>query len=88
MSEEIVIHLRYNLETGKKDIYVDFTSDDDALPIEHEQQHREIMAQLLGKGVLRPDEVGDLKVRRLTPQAASTTQNEQPHDAQQAAKSS
>ncbi len=88
MPEEIVIHLRYNLETGKKDIYVDFTSEDDALPIEHEQQHREIMAQLLGQGILRPEEVGDLSVRRITPQAAPTAPTEQPHDAQQTAQSS
>ncbi|MCB9642606.1 MAG: hypothetical protein H6728_05975 [Myxococcales bacterium] len=88
MAEEITIHLRYNLETGKKDIYVDFTSEDDALPIEHEQQHRELMAQLLGQGVLHPDEVGDIKVRRLSPQAAPTPQDAQPIDAQQAAKQS
>ena len=49
---EITLRLRFNLETGKKDIYIDFVSDDDSLPMEHEQDHREIVEDLIGQGVL------------------------------------
>ena len=66
---QITIRLRYNLQTGKKDLLIDYHSDDDALPIEHEQDHRGIVEQLLGRGVLRADEVGDVVVRRVQPQS-------------------
>jgi hypothetical protein len=86
MPQELMIHLRYNLKTGKKDILVDFVSEEDALPIEHEKQHREIMARLLGAGVLRPEEAGDLVVRRLTPQEMAANQQTPPQDHQEAQK--
>ena len=62
---DITIKLIYNLETGKQDIYVDFVSDDDALPIEHERDHRQLIEQLIGQGVLKPSDVGQVKVSRL-----------------------
>ena len=62
---DITIKLVYNLETGKQDIYVDFVSDDDALPIEHERDHRQLIEQLIGQGVLKPNDVGQVKVSRL-----------------------
>lgn len=46
---EITIRLRQDPETGKHDILIDLRSDDDALPHEHEQQHREVVEKLLGK---------------------------------------
>ena len=67
---DITIRLIYNLQTGKKDIYVDYESESDALPIEHEQGHRQVLADLLGKGVLTDGEVGELIVRRVEPGAA------------------
>lgn len=62
---DITIKLVYNLETGKQDIYVDFVSDDDALPIEHERDHRQLIEQLIGQGILKPNDVGQIKVSRL-----------------------
>lgn len=75
---DITIRLLYNLETGKKDIYVDFVSDDDALPIEHEQHHKQVIEELLGQGILSPDEVGDVNVSRVPPQQAPGHRQEQP----------
>jgi hypothetical protein len=66
---EVTIRLIYNLETGKKDIYIDYESDADALPVEHEQQHRQLVEKLLGKGILKPGEAGDIVVGRVQPQA-------------------
>lgn len=81
---EITIRLVYNLETGKKDIYVDFESEEDALPIEHEKEHRQIVAQLLGQGVLEADEVGDVSVQRVAPGSSQRTE-EPPQDHREAA---
>ena len=46
---DITIRMQYNLETGKKDISIDLVSESDALPIEHERDHRAIVEGLLGK---------------------------------------
>lgn len=78
---EITLRLKYNLQTGRKDLFIDYHSDDDALPIEHEQDHRAIVESLLGKGVLRKDELGEVVVRRAQPQAARTEeQSRAPED--------
>jgi hypothetical protein len=75
---EVTIRLIYNLETGKKDIYIDYESDADALPLEHEQQHRQIVEKLLGKGILKPAEVGDVKVGRVAPEKTPPQQEQLP----------
>ena len=61
---EITLRLRFNLETGKKDIYIDFVSDDDSLPMEHEQDHREIVEDRVADDRQRVDvavETGGLR---------------------------
>lgn len=83
---EINIRLIYNLETGKKDIFVDYESDQDALPIEHEQGHREIVGQLLGQGILAAEEMGEVTVQRVRPGTVDQqeqTRQELPPEAQQ-----
>ena len=62
---DITIRFRMNVETGKKDIVVEYEGDDDALPHEHERRHKEIVEQLLGKGVLGKDDTGNITVERL-----------------------
>lgn len=71
---EITLRLRYNMQTGRKDLFIDYHSDDDALPIEHEQDHRSVVESLLGKGVLRRDELGEVIVRRVQKQHSRATQ--------------
>ena len=61
---EMTIRLRTNPETGKKDIIISLRSDEDALPHEHEQQHRELVDKLLEGGVLKASEVGKIVVER------------------------
>jgi hypothetical protein len=46
---EVAIHLRRDPQTGKQDIVVTLSSDQDALPHEHEQMHRQAVEKLLGK---------------------------------------
>jgi hypothetical protein len=47
---ELTIRLRRDPQTGNHDIIVDLKSDEDALPHEHEQMHREAVEKLIGKG--------------------------------------
>jgi hypothetical protein len=46
---ELTIRLRRDPETGKHDIIIDMKSDEDALPHEHEQMHRELVEKVIGK---------------------------------------
>ncbi len=68
MAAEIKIHLRFNIETGKKDIVIEYDSEDDALPFEHEQRHWEIVEQLIGQGVIDPNDVGNVRVGKVSEQ--------------------
>jgi len=50
--------------SGKKNIIITLRSDEDALPHEHEQQHRALVEKLINKGVLKEDELGQIVVTR------------------------
>lgn len=67
---EVTIRMVSNPSTGKRDIYIDYESEDDALPFEHENDHKDIVEQLLGQGVLDPNDVGQIKVGRVQPAPA------------------
>ncbi len=82
---EITIRLIYNLQSGKKDIFVDYESESDALPIEHEHGHRQILAELLGKGILTQEEAGEVVVRRVEPGGAAPSSTEEVTPPQQQA---
>ena len=69
---EMTIRLRVNPETGKKDIVVSLRSDEDALPHEHEQQHRHLVDQLIEGGIVGADEVGTIVVEREEEESASS----------------
>ena len=61
---EMTIRLRVNPETLKKDIIVDLRGDDDSLPHEHEQQHRQLVDKLIEGGIISAGEVGNIIVQR------------------------
>ncbi len=56
---ELTIRLRRDPDTGKQDIVITLRSDDDALPHEHEQAHRDFVEKIIGK-----DKVGKVIVER------------------------
>ena len=64
---EITIRLRYNVQTGKKDIFIGYESEEDMTGYEHEQQHKQIVRDLIRKGVLDSGEAGDIVVERVRP---------------------
>lgn len=61
---EMTIRLRCDPATGKKDIVISLHSDADALPHEHEQQHRALVEKLISGGLLKESEVGKIVVER------------------------
>ena len=61
---EMTIQLRCDPASGKKDIIVSLKSDEDALPMEHEQQHKVLVEKLIHGGVLKAAEVGKVIVER------------------------
>jgi hypothetical protein len=61
---EMIISLRCDPATGKKDIVIKLHSDADTLPLEHEQQHRALVDKLINGGVLKASEVGKVVVER------------------------
>lgn len=62
---EMTIRLRINPDTGKKDIVVSLTSDDDSLPHEHEQMHRRLVERLIAGGVISDGDAGKVIIERL-----------------------
>jgi hypothetical protein len=81
---EMTIRLIPDPQTGKKNIIISLRGDEDALPHEHEQMHRQLVDKLLEKGLVGAAEVGQITVEREEekPSAAPTTSG--PQDQRQA----
>lgn len=62
---EIIINLRYNRQTGKKDIVIQYESEDDRLRLEHEADHAAVVEKLLGQ--IPEGERGDVIRERIMP---------------------
>lgn len=54
---EITIRFRYNPNTGKRQLVVKYESDEDALPHEHERDHRALVEDLIGRPLGDDEEV-------------------------------
>ena len=62
---QMIISLRCDPVTGKKDIVISLRSDEDALPHEHEQRHRALVDKLIQGGLLKAGELGQIVVERV-----------------------
>ena len=62
--------------TGKKDVVVKYVSDPDALPAEHEEEHRRIVGLLLQGGLVSAGELGRVIVERVAPEASEAGTSE------------
>lgn len=61
------LELVQNAVTGRHDLFVKLDSDRDLTSHEHEALHRSLMEKLLGQGLLRIEDIGDLKIERVKP---------------------
>jgi hypothetical protein len=48
---DLVLRLRVDPATGKRELVIDYTSDADALPVEHEDAHRQLADKLVDGGL-------------------------------------
>ena len=48
---DLILRLRVDPATGKRELVIDYTSDADALPIEHEDAHRQLAEQVVDGGL-------------------------------------
>ncbi|HIE50403.1 MAG TPA: hypothetical protein EYP85_01475 [Armatimonadetes bacterium] len=75
---EITIRLIGNIRTGKKDIIIEYDSAADLTTLEHERRHREIVEQLIGRGLLTREELGEVRVERIEEGTDYTLPEEEP----------
>jgi hypothetical protein len=61
---EATIRLVVNPHSGKRDVIISYTSDEDAMPLEHEDEHRNLVDKLIEGGALKAAELGDIIVDR------------------------
>jgi len=48
---DLILRLRVDPATGKREVVIDYTSDADALPIEHEDAHRQLADKVVDGGL-------------------------------------
>lgn len=74
---ECTIRMVSNPKTGKRDIHIDFHSERDALPHEHEKDHRALVKSLLGPDIFDDHDIGQIVVSRGEPGEVETERREQ-----------
>jgi len=60
----LTLRLEIDPVTRKKNVWVKYDSDSDALPQEHEEEHKRLLEALLAGGHLKPEELGTLTIER------------------------
>ncbi len=81
---EMTIHLQIDPATGKKNIVVSLRSDEDALPHEHEQRHRNLVEKLIQGGIVKASELGKIIVEREEETPTPSARVETPDEVRQA----
>ena len=59
---DITIRFRHNPKSGQRELVVHYESDDDAMPHEHERDHRAWVEALIGRSL---DDDEDIVIERL-----------------------
>jgi hypothetical protein len=47
----LILRLRVDPATGRREVVIDYTSEADALPMEHEEEHRRLAAGVIDGGL-------------------------------------
>ena len=63
----LIVRLEVDPATKKKNVVIKYESDSDALPMEHEEQHRRLVEALIAQGAVKPGELGDVRIEREAP---------------------
>lgn len=62
----VTIRLVIDKATGKKDVVISYASDSDALPFEHEDEHKRVVDKLIEGGALSAADLGKIVVERVS----------------------
>jgi hypothetical protein len=62
---EVTIRLVIDKATGKKDVIISYSTDADALPMEHEDEHKRLVDRLIEGGALSAADLGKIVVERV-----------------------
>ncbi len=62
---EVTLRLRTDPQTGRKSVVIQYSSDADALPMEHEADHKRIVDQLIEAGALDEEDRDSVVIERL-----------------------
>ncbi len=81
---EITIKLRHNPKTGERELIIGYESEGDALPFEHEREHREIVEALLGRPLADLPEGASVVREEVATPPDSEPAREQPNQAGEA----
>lgn len=60
----LTLRLEVDPVTKKKNVWVKYESDSDALPLEHEEEHKRLVEALLAGGKVKPEELGTITIER------------------------
>jgi uncharacterized protein YtpQ (UPF0354 family) len=82
----LTLRLEIDSVTKKKNVWVKYDSDSDALPIEHEEQHKKLVEALLKGGQIKAEELGTIHIEREGQGAASSEKKDAPTVAGEALK--
>jgi hypothetical protein len=74
---EVTIRLVVDPTTRKKNVIISYTSDSDALPIEHEDAHREVVDKLIEGGALAAAELGKIIIDRESRESGNLEESEE-----------
>lgn len=67
MAATMTIRYERDPETGARRIIVDYQSESDALPMEHEEEHRALVEKLIAGGLIDASEGGAVVIERTRP---------------------
>ncbi len=68
---ELTIQLVVDPTSGKKNVIIGYSSDSDALPMEHEEDHRRLALEVLAKSGIDPADLGEIIIGREGDSASS-----------------
>ena len=60
----LTLRLETDPATKKKNVWIKYESDSDALPMEHEEAHRKLVEALIAGGKVKAEEVGTIQIER------------------------
>ncbi len=74
---ELIIRFEVDPQTRKKNVIISYRSDEDALPVEHEEDHRRLVNGLIEGGALQAAELGQIIVERVDAEGVSAQEEGQ-----------